>query len=240
MRKIMFALGLLLALGMLLPATAESSAPWTGMPRQGQMAVGLTGGLTQPIGQLGDDVSLDADVGDSGLNLQTGFNGGGFADYFVTHRFAIGAFVLSGELHMKDLRVSTESGPRTFERLVSGRTTMLGMYGKYYFRPRGSWSSYALLGAAHVDRTANLSRDILELYPDLTVFEIRDDRVGWVGGLGSEYAWNDRLSLGLLASVNYSGELDHEFPWMGHQTIVHDWSFVTLQATATWHLGTNP
>ncbi len=237
MRKILLALGLFLALTALLPATAESGAPWTGMPRQGQMAIGLTGGLTQPIGQLGDDVRLDANVGDSGLNLQAGFNGGGFADYFLTDRVAVGVFAQGGDLHMKDLRVQTESGPRTFERLVSGRTTMFGLYGKYYFRPRGSWSNYALLGAAHFDRKANLSRDILEMYPGATVFEIRDDRLGWVGGLGSEYAWNDRLSLGLVASLDYSGQLEHDFPWMGHQTIVHDWSFLTLHAVAVWHLG---
>ncbi|MFN8589641.1 MAG: outer membrane beta-barrel protein [Candidatus Eisenbacteria bacterium] len=237
MRKFLLALGLLLALAALLSSPAESSAPWTGAARQGQMAVGVTGGLTQPIGQLGDDVRLDAHIGDSGLNLAAGLNGGGYADYFLTHRFALGVFAQGGELHMNDLKVNTGSGTRTFEKLVTGRTTMLGLYGKYYFRPRGSWSSYSYLGAAHVDRKANLSRDILELYPGATVFEMRDDRVGWVAGLGSEYAWNDRLSLGLVASLDYSGELDHDFQWMGHQTVVHDWSFVTLHATMSWHLG---
>lgn len=237
MRKVLFALALLFALMALLPATADSETDWTAIPRQGQVAIGLTGGLTQPVGQLGRAVSLDADIGDSGLNLDRGVNGGVFADYFFTHRFAVGVFANSGMLHMKKITLQTESGPQSFEKLVEGRTTQFGLYAKYFLRPRGAWSSYGFAGAAHVDRKAQLSRDVLALYPGTTVFEIRDDCVGFVGGIGSDYEWSDRLSVGVVAAYDYSGQLAHDFPWMGHQTIVHDWQFVTLHAALTWHLG---
>lgn len=239
MRRILLALAMLLAL-MTTWATAANARDFDVSERQGHLSLGLTGGLTQPVGQLGRDVNMEANVGDSGLNLDWGLNGGAFVDYFLTNRWAIGGFVGTGKLHMKDLTVQTGGGSRTYSKLVEGQTTMLGGYAKYFMNPRGSWSPYVYLGAAHVDREAHLSQDILELYPGATVFDIRDDRVGWVGGLGADYAWTRTLHVGVVASYDYSGELDHDFPWMGHQTVVRDWSFVTLHAVLTYRLAGNP
>ncbi|MBI5169176.1 MAG: outer membrane beta-barrel protein [Candidatus Eisenbacteria bacterium] len=237
MRKVLFALALLFALMALLPATAESQANGPDIPRQGQVALGVTGGMAQPLGQLGRAIALEGSSAASGLNLDRGISGRAYADYHVTQRFALGGFVCAARSYMKDVSVTRESGTRTYERLLEGRTTQLGLYAKYFLPQRGAWSSYVLGGAAHVDRKTQLAPEVALLYPGTSVFEVRDDRLGFVGGLGSDYAWNDRLSLGVVALLDYSGPLAHDFPWMGEGHDVNDWSFLTLQAGVSWHLG---
>jgi hypothetical protein len=237
MRKIFFALALLIMLMSLLPATADSQTLGSAIPRQGQVALGVTGGMAQPLGQLGRAIALEGSSAASGLNLDRGLSGRAYADYYFTQRLAFGGFVAAGRAYMKDVTVSAASGGRTYERLLEGRTTQLGVYAKYFLPERGAWSSYVLGGAAHVDRRTQLAPEVALLYPGTTVFEVRDDRVGFVGGIGSDYAWNDRLSLGVVALLDYSGPLAYDFPWMGAGHDVNDWSFFTLQAGVSWHLG---
>lgn len=237
MRKVLFALAVVLALLAVSSSLAYAGRDPSPMSRKGQLAIGLTGGLTDPVGQLARDVDLSANIGNSGLNLGMGWNGGGFADYYFTDRFAIGGFAGTGQLHMNDVTLNAGDGPRKFHGLVEGQTIMLGGYAKFMGETRGAWSPYAYIGAARFTRTAKLSRDILALYPGATVFEISDNTLGMVGGMGVDYAWMHNLTVGAVLSYDYSGELDHQFPWMGHQTVVHDWSFLTLHAVATWYVG---
>lgn len=237
MRKLMFALAVVLTLLAVLSSVANAGAFSDPTPRKGQLAIGLTGGLAQPVGQLGRDVNVAANVGENGLNLAMGFNGGGFADYYFTDRFALGALLGTGTLHMKDLTVGTGSGARTYENLVEGRTIIFGGYAKFFAEPKGAWAPFAYVGAARFNRKAQLSRDVLELHPGTTVFEIVDNKIGMVGGLGVDYSWKPTVTFGVVGSYDYSGHLAHQFPWMGHQSIVHDWSFLTVHAQATWYVG---
>ncbi len=237
MRKVLFALALLFMLMSLLPATADSQTSGFGTPRQGQVALGVSGGMAQPLGQLGRAIALEGSSAASGLNLDRGMAGRVYADYYFTQRLAFGGFVAAERSYMKDVNVSGASGGRTYERLLEGRTTQLGLYAKYFLPARGAWASYVLCGAAHVDRKAQLAPEVALLYPGTSVFEVRDDRLGFMAGVGSDYAWNDRLSLGVVALLDYSGPLAYDFPWMGAGHDVNDWSFVTLQAGMSWHLG---
>jgi opacity protein-like surface antigen len=223
----------MLSLVVLSVAFPSASAAADAVKSRGKIAVSVLGGATVPTGQLARKADLGANVGDSGLDLKTGANYGLAVDYYLTERVSLGAFFGDGTLHMNDFTASTGSGDVTVTDLVKGRTMLLGATAKLHFPGDRPLTPYLFAGVAQFHRVGQISRDILEFFPGTTVFEITDTAVGFNGGAGGEYRVRPNLSVGLMGGYWYSGELTHTFRWSGYQTIVHDWSFWTVDASLT-------
>jgi len=230
-----------LLIGMSAAATASAGLMVAGHESlEGQFALSLSGGIVKPNGQLGGEPDWNTTSPGSGLDLRYGWNGSADAAFYATSFLAVSLWYGQSDLRMRDQALPTASGMQTFHALARGRTSFTGVHVKAFLPSERSWTPYAFVGVAHWVRRMDLSPQISLVSPALEGSQVKDDCVGYAGGVGFEQPLTRCLGITACGRYFYSGEFKHDLQWMGHDMAVHSWDFWSVDVGLTWHAPMRP
>jgi opacity protein-like surface antigen len=216
-------------------ASAEVWGPGRDNP-EGQLAFGVTGGLVEPHGQIGNEPNWSAAPRTSGLDLRYGWKGSVYGDFYMTSFLTAGVWGGVSDLRMRDQVVSTPSGTETVHALLLVKTTFVGARLKGFLPTERSWTPYACVGLARYVRRVDIARGVLLLAPGTDVFEVTDDRIGFDVGVGVEQPLARSLAVTLSATYFNIGALKHDLPWTGGELVVNDWQYWSVDLGLKWHM----
>ena len=211
MRKLGFVVTAIACLMMAAQAFA-ATAPAAGAFK-GQMDIGAFGGVAVPMGKL---ASEDTDT-ENGANMDMGFGGGVFFDYFMTPMIALG---VDGSYVTMSNSISSD---------VKAKTMHYGVHGKYLIPTGGKFLPYLQLGVAMYNRKVDAGSTGLSVAAS-------DTKPGINGGVGFGYELNESVALGLNGMYNYTiGK------WEPTDAIkaaggLKDWNYASFNAVVSFTL----
>lgn len=225
-----------LAIGALTAATVSAEVWGHGRENlEGQFAFGVSGGLVEPHGQIGNEPNWSAAPRTSGLDLRYGWNASAYGDFYTTSFLTAGLWTGYSDLRMRDQVVRTASGTETLHALLLVKTSLVGVRLKGFLPTERTWTPYACLGLARYVRRVVISRGVLLLVPNTDVFDVTDDRIGFDAGVGFEQPLRRSLAVTVSATYFYIGPLKHDLPWTGGELVVHDWQYWSVDVGLKWH-----
>ena len=217
-------------------ATASAEAWSAGRENpEGQFAFGISGGLVEPHGQIGNEPNWSAAARSSGLDLHYGWNASLCGDFYMTSFLTAGLWTSDSDLRMRDQVVRTASGTETVHALLRVKTSLVGVRLKGFLPTQRTWTPYACLGLARYVRRVDISPGVLLLVPNTDVFDVTDDRIGFDAGVGLEQPLSRSFGVTVSATYFYVGPLKHDLPWTGGELVVGDWQYWSVDVGLKWH-----
>ena len=151
MRKLVVLVALVMTALTAAAAFAAVNIAGYGNP-EGQFAFGVSGGLVEPHGALGNEPDWSGVPRSGGLDLRYGWNGSAHADFFMTSFLSAGLWAGRSELRMRDQVVSGAPGGAPLHSLVRGTTNLVGLRVKGWLPGQRAWAPYAFVGLARAFR----------------------------------------------------------------------------------------
>ena len=180
---------------------------------QGDMAFGVIGGMTMPMGCLADEDEA---------NMKSGLNLGGSFDYFVTKDLALGLDASYGMMTSED------------DEDVKGKTLQFGVHGKYMVPTGGQFVPYLSAGLGMYNRKVDFSDEVAD-FLGLDESSFSDNVFGMNFGVGAEYKVTPTVGIGVNGAYHYTlGEFKPEVD--GEEvTLLDDWTYMVFNAGVTFY-----